>query len=117
MDQQDTFRGPDGYVFRCLKMGSSSLPRLSYSRLEGEFKHLNNLRKFPEMNDYARPLKEVTNAKIQKELVVLEDQEGSVNCKIGVIYALGDQITDAQMLSNGWWQFLLWEGDVLVYFW
>ncbi|CAI4233182.1 unnamed protein product [Auanema sp. JU1783] len=58
------------------------------------------LQRFPEMSDYARQLKEVTNPKIQKELVVLEDQEGSVNCKVGVIFALDDQISDAQMFGN-----------------
>ena len=36
-----------------------------------------------------------------QELTILEDQEGSVNCKFGVIYAKADQTTDAQMLSNG----------------
>lgn len=36
-----------------------------------------------------------------QELTILEDQEGSVNCKFGVIYAKADQNTDAQMLSNG----------------
>ncbi|PAV76655.1 hypothetical protein WR25_23381 [Diploscapter pachys] len=58
------------------------------------------LQRFPEMVEYNRQLKEVISPKIQKELIVLEDQEGSVNCKFGVIFAHGDQVTDAQMLSN-----------------
>jgi hypothetical protein len=53
------------------------------------------------MGEFNRGLKEITNPKLQKDLVVLEDQEGCVNCKFGVIFALGNQTSDAQMLSNG----------------
>lgn len=53
------------------------------------------------MSDYNRGLKEIINAKVQRDLVVLEDQEGCVNCKFGVIFALDNQISDAEMLSNG----------------
>ncbi|KAF8385428.1 hypothetical protein PRIPAC_74570, partial [Pristionchus pacificus] len=58
------------------------------------------IQRFPGFGDFNRTLTPITNPKIQKELTILEDQEGSVNCKFGVIYAKADQNTDAQMLSN-----------------
>uniref|UniRef100_A0A914WTJ9 Rap-GAP domain-containing protein n=1 Tax=Plectus sambesii TaxID=2011161 RepID=A0A914WTJ9_9BILA len=58
------------------------------------------LQRFPGMSDFNRGLKEIVNAKAQRDLVLLEDQEGCVNCKFGVIYALDNQISDAEMLSN-----------------
>uniref|UniRef100_A0A915CAG8 GTPase-activating Rap/Ran-GAP domain-like protein 3 n=2 Tax=Parascaris univalens TaxID=6257 RepID=A0A915CAG8_PARUN len=58
------------------------------------------LQHFPGMSDYNRSLKEIVSAKLQKDLIVLEDQEGGANCKFGVIYALGNQVSDTQMLSN-----------------
>lgn len=60
------------------------------------------------MSDYNRSLKEIVSAKLQKELIVLEDQEGGASCKFGVIYALGNQVSDTQMLSNGLTVFLLY---------
>lgn len=36
-----------------------------------------------------------------KDLLLLEEQEGSVNFKFGVIYAEEGQTTDDEMLSNG----------------
>lgn len=53
------------------------------------------------MSDFNRGLKEIVNAKVQRDLVLLEDQEGCVNCKFGEIFALDNQISDAEMLSNG----------------
>lgn len=46
-----------------------------------------NCRMFPDMQEFNRSLKEITTPKIQKDLVILEDQEGGINCKFGVIYA------------------------------
>lgn len=36
-----------------------------------------------------------------QDLLLLEEQEGSVNFKFGVIYAKKGQTTDDEMLSNG----------------
>ena len=36
-----------------------------------------------------------------QDLLLLEEQEGSVNFKFGVIYAKEGQTTDDEMLSNG----------------
>lgn len=36
-----------------------------------------------------------------KDLLLLEEQEGSVNFKFGVVYAKEGQTTDDEMLSNG----------------
>ncbi|XP_054016095.1 GTPase-activating Rap/Ran-GAP domain-like protein 3 isoform X1 [Hylaeus anthracinus] len=44
--------------------------------------------------------REVFSPEIQKDLLLLEEQEGSVNFKFGVIYAKKGQITDDEMLSN-----------------
>lgn len=38
---------------------------------------------------------------LPQDLLLLEEQEGSVNFKFGVIYAKEGQITDDEMLSNG----------------
>ncbi|XP_014478192.1 PREDICTED: GTPase-activating Rap/Ran-GAP domain-like protein 3 isoform X1 [Dinoponera quadriceps] len=44
--------------------------------------------------------REVFSPELQKDLLLLEEQEGSVNFKFGVIYAKEGQITDDEMLSN-----------------
>ncbi|PVD22442.1 hypothetical protein C0Q70_18255 [Pomacea canaliculata] len=44
--------------------------------------------------------KEIFDPEIQKELLVLEEQEGSVNFKIGVLYAKDGQTTDDEFYSN-----------------
>ncbi|XP_014215307.1 GTPase-activating Rap/Ran-GAP domain-like protein 3 [Copidosoma floridanum] len=44
--------------------------------------------------------REVTSPEIQKDLLLLEEQEGSVNFKFGVIYAKEGQMSDDEMLSN-----------------
>lgn len=40
-----------------------------------------------------------------QDLLLLEEQEGSVNFKFGVLYTKPSQLTDDEMLSNGkcWW--------------
>lgn len=45
--------------------------------------------------------KEVVSAELQKNLLLLEEQEGSVNFKFGVLYAKAGQICDDDMFSNG----------------
>ncbi|KOC65369.1 GTPase-activating Rap/Ran-GAP domain-like protein 3 [Habropoda laboriosa] len=44
--------------------------------------------------------REIFSPDIQKDLLLLEEQEGSVNFKFGVIYARNGQTTDDEMLSN-----------------
>ncbi|XP_014295743.1 GTPase-activating Rap/Ran-GAP domain-like protein 3 isoform X3 [Microplitis demolitor] len=44
--------------------------------------------------------REIFAPEIQKDLLSLEEQEGSVNFKFGVIYAREGQTTDDEMLSN-----------------
>lgn len=55
---------------------------------------------FPCMDSSKSP-KELYSADIQKDLLLLEEQEGSVNFKFGVIYMQGGQKVDDEMLSNG----------------
>lgn len=45
--------------------------------------------------------KEIFSPDIQKDLLLLEEQEGSVNFKFGVIYMKQGQISDDEILSNG----------------
>ncbi|XP_034948149.1 GTPase-activating Rap/Ran-GAP domain-like protein 3 isoform X2 [Chelonus insularis] len=44
--------------------------------------------------------REIFSPEIQKDLLLLEEQEGSVNFKFGVIYAREGQTSDDEMLSN-----------------
>ncbi|XP_049532559.1 GTPase-activating Rap/Ran-GAP domain-like protein 3 isoform X1 [Anopheles darlingi] len=44
--------------------------------------------------------KEIFSADIQKDLLLLEEQEGSVNFKFGVVYMKAGQKMDDEMLSN-----------------
>lgn len=46
----------------------------------------------------------VMSVRVQ-DLLLLEEQEGSVNFKFGVLYTKPNQLTDDEMLSNG--EFLL----------
>lgn len=49
--------------------------------------------------------KELFSADIQKDLLLLEEQEGSVNFKFGVVYMKSGQKCDDEMLSNGKFHF------------
>ncbi len=46
--------------------------------------------------------KEIIDPDLQRELLVLEEQEGSINFKFGIVYAKHGQLTDDEMLSNGY---------------
>ncbi len=52
------------------------------------------------MEEFNRSVKEVTCPKLQRDLAILEDQEGGINCKFGVVYARAGQSSDVQMLAN-----------------
>eukprot|EP00051_Salpingoeca_urceolata_P020309 m.303663 g.303663 ORF g.303663 m.303663 type:complete len:391 (-) comp19592_c1_seq3:423-1595(-) len=43
---------------------------------------------------------EITNPDVQQDLLTLEEQEGAVNFKIGVLYAKAGQRSDDEMFSN-----------------
>lgn len=51
--------------------------------------------------DTTKTPKELFAADIQKDLLLLEEQEGSVNFKFGVVYMKSGQKCDDEMLSNG----------------
>lgn len=51
--------------------------------------------------DTTKTPKELFSADIQKDLLLLEEQEGSVNFKFGVVYMKSGQKCDDEMLSNG----------------
>ncbi|KAJ3605984.1 hypothetical protein NHX12_028027, partial [Muraenolepis orangiensis] len=52
------------------------------------------------LDKFERGPREILNPEIQKDLLVLEEQEGSVNFKFGVLYAKDGQLTDDEMFSN-----------------
>lgn len=47
-----------------------------------------------------KKITEIKDADVQDELLLLEEQEGAVNFKIGVLSAKAGQRTDDQMFSN-----------------
>ncbi|XP_061554562.1 GTPase-activating Rap/Ran-GAP domain-like protein 3 isoform X5 [Phycodurus eques] len=53
------------------------------------------------MDRFEKGPREILNPDIQKDLLVLEEQEGSVNFKFGVLFAKDGQLTDDEMFSNG----------------
>ncbi|XP_017491463.1 PREDICTED: GTPase-activating Rap/Ran-GAP domain-like protein 3, partial [Rhagoletis zephyria] len=55
---------------------------------------------FTGMDVSAKNPKEIFTADIQKDLLLLEEQEGSVNFKFGVVYMKPGQECDDEMLSN-----------------
>ncbi|KAL1489288.1 hypothetical protein ABEB36_014213 [Hypothenemus hampei] len=59
------------------------------------------LSNFPNMDKVEKGPKEIFSPDIQKDLLLLEEQEGSVNFKFGVIYVKPGQLTDDEFLSNG----------------
>ncbi|XP_063235173.1 GTPase-activating Rap/Ran-GAP domain-like protein 3 isoform X2 [Bacillus rossius redtenbacheri] len=58
------------------------------------------LSNFPNMEKLEKGPKEIFSPDIQKDLLLLEEQEGSVNFKFGVLYARPGQNSDDEMLSN-----------------
>lgn len=44
---------------------------------------------------------QITCPELQKDILLLEEQEGSVNFKIGIMLMRPGQKTDDEMLSNG----------------
>lgn len=59
------------------------------------------LSNFPNMDKVDKGPKEIFSPDIQKDLLLLEEQEGSVNFKFGIIYMKHGQTTDDEILSNG----------------
>ncbi|XP_038601443.1 GTPase-activating Rap/Ran-GAP domain-like protein 3 isoform X1 [Tachyglossus aculeatus] len=52
------------------------------------------------LDKFERGPREILHPEIQKDLLVLEEQEGSVNFKFGILYAKDGQLTDDEMFSN-----------------
>ncbi|XP_069702439.1 GTPase-activating Rap/Ran-GAP domain-like protein 3 isoform X2 [Periplaneta americana] len=58
------------------------------------------LSNFPNMEKLEKGPKEIFSPDIQKDLLLLEEQEGSVNFKFGVLYTRPGQTSDDEMFSN-----------------
>ncbi|XP_053601127.1 GTPase-activating Rap/Ran-GAP domain-like protein 3 isoform X2 [Plodia interpunctella] len=74
------------------------------------------LAQFPAMERVDKVPREITCAELQKDILLLEEQEGSVNFKIGVMLMKPSQKTDDEMLSNEkgeekWERFISLLGD------
>uniref|UniRef100_A0A670YBS4 GTPase-activating Rap/Ran-GAP domain-like protein 3 n=1 Tax=Pseudonaja textilis TaxID=8673 RepID=A0A670YBS4_PSETE len=52
------------------------------------------------LDKFEKGPREIFHPEIQKDLLVLEEQEGSVNFKFGILYAKDGQLTDDEMFSN-----------------
>lgn len=59
------------------------------------------LSNFPNMERVEKGPKEIFSPDVQKDLLLLEEQEGSVNFKFGVVYMKQGQTSDDEILSNG----------------
>ena len=55
------------------------------------FGHLDKVEKLP---------REIVNPNVQKDILWMEKQEGSMNFKFGIIYAKAGQIMDDELFSN-----------------
>ena len=64
---------------------------LSIKQLLSSFGYLNKIDKLP---------REIVSPSIQKDVLWLEKQEGSMNFKFGIIYARAGQIMDDELFSN-----------------
>ncbi|XP_074871627.1 GTPase-activating Rap/Ran-GAP domain-like protein 3 [Carettochelys insculpta] len=52
------------------------------------------------LDKFEKSPREILHPEIQKDLLVLEEQEGCVNFKFGVLYGKDGQLTDDEMFSN-----------------
>ncbi|XP_077001490.1 GTPase-activating Rap/Ran-GAP domain-like protein 3 isoform X2 [Tamandua tetradactyla] len=52
------------------------------------------------LDKFEKGPREIFHPEIQKDLLVLEEQEGSVNFKFGILFAKDGQLTDDEMFSN-----------------
>ncbi|XP_069762255.1 GTPase-activating Rap/Ran-GAP domain-like protein 3 isoform X1 [Narcine bancroftii] len=71
------------------------------------------------LDKFEKGPREIFTPEIQKDLLVLEEQEGSVNFKFGVLYAKDGQLTDDEMFSNetgseGFQKFLNLMGETIT---
>ncbi|NXF55302.1 GARL3 protein, partial [Oceanites oceanicus] len=71
------------------------------------------------LDKFEKSPREIHHPEIQKDLLVLEEQEGSVNFKFGVLYAKDGQLTDDEMFSHetgseSFQRFLLLLGDTIT---
>ncbi|KAL4709832.1 hypothetical protein ACJJTC_001286 [Scirpophaga incertulas] len=87
--------------------GGQTPTRPSVKQILAQFAAMERLDKVP---------REITCAELQKDILLLEEQEGSVNFKIGVMLMRPTQKTDDEMLSNEkgdekWERFISLLGD------
>ncbi|XP_064891371.1 GTPase-activating Rap/Ran-GAP domain-like protein 3 isoform X9 [Columba livia] len=71
------------------------------------------------LDKFEKSPREIFHPEIQKDLLVLEEQEGSVNFKFGILYAKDGQLTDDEMFSNetgseSFQRFLHLLGDTII---
>ena len=57
--------------------------------------------------EYDKNPREILDPELQRELLILEEQEGSINFKFGIVYSKHGQLTDDEMFSNGLDSFII----------
>jgi hypothetical protein len=55
----------------------------------------------PNSKNVKSNVREILAPDLQKELLLLEEQEGSINFKFGIVYAKHGQLIDDEMFANG----------------
>ncbi|XP_065916721.1 GTPase-activating Rap/Ran-GAP domain-like protein 3 isoform X2 [Dysidea avara] len=89
---------PSDQICRCILWRKVGSKKLSVTNTNGKMPSLKLI-----LEKYTlpkSPLKEITNPEIQKDILTLEEQEGAVNFKFGILYAKAGQRTDDEMFSN-----------------
>jgi hypothetical protein len=90
-------------IIRCILWRNTGCKRLSIREdSNGKLPSVKSLLEKFSVNKYMydKSVKEVVTEKIQKEFLTMEEQEGAVNFKFGVLYAQTGQTTDNEMYGN-----------------
>lgn len=86
--------------YRAILWQKSGCRRISFPYVPNKSNSAREVLRFFGMDKLEKTPKEIVAPEVQKELLVLEEQEGSVNFKFGVIYAKHGQSTDDEMFGN-----------------
>lgn len=86
--------------YRAILWKKSGCQRICFPYVPGKTYSSKEVLKFFSIDKLEKAPKEIISPDVQRELLVLEEQEGSVNFKFGVVYAMKGQTTDDEMFGN-----------------
>ncbi|XP_022237896.1 GTPase-activating Rap/Ran-GAP domain-like protein 3 [Limulus polyphemus] len=87
--------------YRAILWRKSGAQKISLSHTQGKALTVKSiLSNFQNMDKLEKAPREIFVPELQKDLLLLEEQEGSVNFKFGVLYAKVGQTVDDDMFSN-----------------